>query len=113
MTKTAQNFDYWTGTEQNLIYTITDANAASVDMDGASAWWLLQDEPDSGSLILLKTGGSGVAVSGCTVTVAIPASLTAGCALEGTYYAELSACDTSGNADILAVGYANIHRRGR
>lgn len=113
MTKTIQDFEYWTGEDKTLRYTITDVAGASVDMTGASAFWLLQDEPDSGSLILLKTGGSGITVSGCTVDASLAASLTSGCALEGTYYTELSACDTSGNADVLAVGYASIYRRGR
>jgi hypothetical protein len=112
MTKTKQDFEYWTGEDKNLVYTITDENAASVNMAGMTCRWVLQDEPDSGSLLVYQTSGSGVAVSGCTVTVTIAGSDTTGCSIEGTFYTDLSASDSSGNVAMLAVGYANVHRRG-
>lgn len=112
MTTTQQDFEYWTGEDKSLVYTITDENSASVNMTGMSCRWVLQDEPDSGSILVYRTGGSKITVSGCTVTVAIAGSDTSGCGLSGTYYTELSASDTSSNVAVLAVGYANIHRRG-
>jgi hypothetical protein len=111
MTKTMQNFDYWTGTEKILRFTVTDEDGASVNLTGASVWWLLQDEPNSGSLIFLKTGGSGITVSGCTTDVVLAASLTEGCALSGTYHHQLSASGITYTPDVLAVGTVQIHRK--
>lgn len=112
MTKIRQDFELWTGEDKSLQYTITDETGASVNLAGYTIHWLLQDEYNSGSLIKLKTGGSGIAVSGCTATVTVSGSNTAGCALSGLYYTELSACDTSGLVSILAIGDATINRRG-
>lgn len=113
MTKLDQNFDYWTGTDKTLAYGITDSTGASKDVAGMTVWWLLQDEPGSASLMRLKTGGSGITLSGSVVSVTLAASLTAGCAnLSGTFYTELSASDSASNADILAVGYATINKKG-
>jgi len=112
MTKVRQDFEYWTGEDKILTYTIYDAAGASVDMSGACARWVIQDEPDSGSLIVYKTAGSGVVVSGSTVKVTLAGSHTAGCAWDGQFYTELAASDSSGNDEVLAVGWANVHRRG-
>ena len=112
MTKLDQNFDLWTGTDKTLAYGITDSAGASQNLTSFTLWWLLQDEPGSASLLRLKTSGSGITTSTSVVSVVLAASLTAGCNLSGTYYTELSACDSSGNADILAVGYATINKKG-
>ena len=112
MTAVAQNCEFWTGEDKSLVYTILDENSASVNMAGMTCCWILQDEPDSGSLLKYKTGGSNITISGCTVTVTIAASDTMQQGWNGTYYTELSASDTSDNIAILAVGYATIHRRG-
>ena len=112
MTKVAQDFEFWTGEDKSLVYTVTGSDGASMNLTDYSASWLLQDEPESGSLLRYVSTDSEVTVSGCTVTVAIPASDTSGCSLSGTYYTELSACDTSNLISVLAVGTATIHRRG-
>lgn len=112
MTKIRQDFEFYTGEDKNIIYTITDAAGASVNLSGYTVHWLLQDDPATGSLLRYKTGGSGVTVSGCTATVTLAGSNTAGCNLSGLYYVELSACDGSNNEAVLATGYATIHRRG-
>jgi len=111
MTKTNQNARIFTGEDKNLVFTITDSTGASVDMAGASAWWIMQDETSSGSILLLKTGGSGVTVSGSTVTVAVPGSLTGGCSLSGTYFHQLSASDTSDQVSVLSEGVITFDRR--
>lgn len=112
MTKITQDFQFWTGEDKSIVYTVTDSTGASVSLSSYTAHWLLQDEPDSGSLIKLKTGGSGVVCSGCTATVTLAASHTSGCNLNGLYYVELSACDSASNRSVLAVGQAQIHRSG-
>lgn len=112
MSKTQQDFEFWVGDDKSIQYAIEDSAGASVDVSGFTCRWVIQDEPDSGSLLVYWTGGSGVVVTGCTATVALAGSDTAGCAWEGTYYTELSACDGSGNDTVLAVGYADVHRRG-
>ena len=111
MTKPAQDFEFWTGEDKTLTYTITDSTGASVHMAGMSGEWVLQDEENSGSLIRLQTGGSGVTMSGCTAIVALSGSMTAGCTLDGTYYTEVSASDSNNNVSVLAWGWATIHRR--
>jgi uncharacterized protein YceK len=80
-------------------------------MAGMSGDWVLQDEPDSGSLLRLRTGGSGLTMSGCSAIVTLAASLTAGCDLDGTYYTEVSASNSSSAVSVLAWGWATIHRR--
>lgn len=112
MTKLDQNFEYWTGTDKTLDYSITNASSGSQSMVGMTVQFLLTDEPNSPSILRLRTSGSGVTVSSSVVSVVLAASLTAGCNLEGTYYTELSASDTASIADVLAVGYARIHRKG-
>lgn len=112
MTKLDQSFDLWTGTDKTLNYSITDASGASQNMAGMTVWWLLQDEPGSASIMRLKTSGSGITTSTSVVSVVLAASLTAGCNLSGTYYTELSASDSASNADVLAVGYVTINRKG-
>ena len=113
MTKLDQNFEYWTGTDKILQYSITDASSgASVNTTSMTVKWLLFDEPNSASLIRLMTGGSGIVASGSVISVTIAASLTAGCNLSGTFYTELSGSDASNNADVLAVGYATINKKG-
>jgi hypothetical protein len=112
VTKIRQDFEIWTGEDKVLQYTITNETGASVNLAGYTAHWLLQDEYNSGSLLRLKTGGSGVVVSGCTATVTVSGSDTAGCALSGLYYTELTACDTSRLMSVLAIGEATINRRG-
>jgi hypothetical protein len=112
MTKLDQNFEYWTGTDKTIQYGITDSTGASQSVTSFTCEWRLFDEPNSSSLLRLKTSGSGITTSTSVVDVVLAASLTAGCNLSGTYYHELSACDSSGNADILAVGYARIHKKG-
>jgi len=111
MTKAAQDFEFWTGEDKVLTYTITDTAGASVAMAGMAGAWVLQDEENSGSLLRLATSGSGVVMSGCTVVVSLSGSLTTGCNLDGTYYTEVSASDTNSNVSILAWGWATIHRR--
>ena len=111
MTKTQQNFNYWIGGEKTIRFTVSDDDGASIDLTGASVWWLMQDEPDSGSLILLKTGGSGITISGCTADVLIAASLTEGCALSGTYPHQLTASGVGNTPDVLAVGVVTVHRK--
>lgn len=112
MTKTAQDFEFWTGEDKTVRYTVTDATTgASINLAGYSASWILQDEPDSGSLLKYVTG-DGLTVSGCTAAIDLSASDTSGCNLSGTYYTELSACDLQNNIAVLAVGTARIHRRG-
>jgi hypothetical protein len=112
MTKLDQNFDLWTGTDRTLAYSITNASGASQNMSGFTAQFLLMDEPGSASLLRLRTSGSGVTISTSVVSVVLAASLTAGCNLSGTYYTELSASDSSGNADVMAVGYVTINKKG-
>jgi len=111
MTKIAQDFEYWTGDDKTLIYTITGSDSGSVNMTGATCEWVLQDERNSGSLLLLKTGGSGITVSGCTINVQLAASDTIGQTWKGTYFTQLAASDSGGNAAVLAVGTAQVHRR--
>ena len=111
MTKTQQDFTYYTGEDKDLRYTITDENDASLLTTSMTAEWYLRDEPDSASLLRYATSGSGVSLSGCTITVSVAASDTAGCTLSGTYYTELAASDSAGKAAALAWGYATIHRR--
>jgi len=111
MTKVTQDFEYWTGDDKTLIYTITGSDSGSVNMAGATCEWLLQDEYDSGSLLKLATGGSGITISGCTVSVQLSASDTIGQTWQGTYHTQLAASDAAGNVAVLAVGTARIHRR--
>ena len=112
MTKLDQNFDYWTGTDKTLLYSITDASSgASTDTTNWSVAWLLQDEPGTASLLRIASG-SGIVASGSVISVALAGSLTAGCNLSGTYYTELSASTTASSTDVLAVGYATINKKG-
>lgn len=112
MTAERQNFSIWTGEDKNLVYTIDNGTiGASVNVSTFTAEWRLSDEPCSGSLIRYVSGGSGITISGCTITVALDAAATAGCAIDGTYWTELSACDQNGKADVLATGWAIINRR--
>ena len=111
MTKEQQNFSFWTGEDKNLIYDITDETGASLNVTAMTGEWHLRDEPDSSSLIHYISGGSGVSLSGCSMTVVLAASDTAGCSMDGTYYSTLSACDSSGNAALLAWGWVKVHSR--
>jgi len=110
MTKAAQDFEFWTGEDKTLTYIVTDTNGASVAMSGMAGQWVLQDEENSGSLIRLTTT-SGIAMSGCTAVVTLAGSHTSGCDLDGTYYTEISACNSASLVSVLAWGWATIHRR--
>lgn len=111
VTKQNQDFTFWTGEDKNLVYAITDGTSASVDVGAFTAEWRLSDEPGGASLLRYASGGSGIVLSGCTATVSLAASDTAGCNINGTYWAELSASDGEGYTDILATGWAIINRR--
>ncbi len=112
MTANSQNFTIWTGEDKNIVYTIDSGTVgASVNVVNFSAEWRLADEPSSGSLIRYASGGSGITLSGCTITVALAAAATAGCAIDGTYWTELSASDQNSKTDVLATGWATINRR--
>lgn len=112
MTATGQNFSFWTGEDKDLVYVIDSGTVgASVLVISFTAEWRLADEPGSGSLICYKTGGSGITLSGCTITVALAAADTAGCTIDGTYWTELSASDSNNKTNVLATGWATIHRR--
>ena len=111
MTKTQQNIEFWTGEDKFFLYDILDNTGASVLVTSFTGEWHLRDEPDGASLLHYITGGSGVTLSGCTMTVTLAASDTAGCSMDGTYYATLSGSDGSGNAQLLAWGWAKVHYR--
>ena len=111
MTKAAQDFELFTGEDKTLNYTVTDGGGASVLMTTMSVDWVLQDEPNSGSLVKLTSSASQITMSGSVATVDLSGSLTTGCNLSGLYYSELSASDTNSNVSVLAWGWVKIHRR--
>lgn len=108
MTKIKQDFTMWSGDHKDLTYTTTDGDSASVDLTGASVYWCLAPDAESGSLVRLTTdSGSGITLSGCTFTVSLSPAHTSG--LAGTYYYEAQVRDSETNIGTVAVGNIKIN----
>lgn len=108
MTKLQQDFTIWSGDNKTLTCTVTDATTgASVNLTGASVAWVLANSPTSGSILRLSTDDF-VTVSGCTFSVALAASHTAG--LSGQYYHEGQIRESTGNVSTVTVGTVTINQ---
>ena len=86
---------------------MTDGTGASVNLSGASAVWVLATRSGGASLSRLTTdAGSGITVSGCTLTVSLSPFHTSG--LAGIYYHEAQVRDSGSNISTVAVGTVDI-----
>lgn len=109
MTRTAQDFEMWSGDHKNLIFTITGSDSASANLTGASAYWVLANDAKSASFARLTSdSGSGITISGCTLTVSLSPAHTA--SLQGIYYHEAQIRDSGSNVSTVAVGTATINQ---
>lgn len=107
MTKTAQDFEMWSGDHRNLTFIVTDSTGASKDLTDASVIWVLSENPTSASLVKRSTdSGCGITVSGCTFTVSLSPVHTSN--LSGYYYHEAQVRDSASNVVTVAVGTARI-----
>lgn len=104
--KKRQDFEIFSGDHKNLVYTVTNAQSASVDLTGNTIEWVLANHETSGSLLRLVTGGSGITISGCTFTVALSPAHTSG--LAGDYYYEAQVTDTNSDVSTVSIGTATI-----
>jgi hypothetical protein len=104
-----QDVTFWSGDHKDLIYTVTNASTgASVNLTGASGYWVLSNGPTSGSILRLTSdSGSGITVSGCTLTVSLSPAHTTN--LAGQYYSEAQIRDSASNVSTVAVGTVTIN----
>jgi hypothetical protein len=109
--KKEQNFEMWSGDHRNLIYTVSDATSASVDLAGASVMWVMADDSLSGSILrLTNESGSGVSVSAASSQFTVSLSPAHTADLAGTYFYEAEIIDSNNNRVTVAVGTATINQ---
>jgi hypothetical protein len=92
----ASAFEMYSGDSKTIEVAITDADGNAVMLTGATAIYTIREAITSTTALVTKaTGGSGITISGSTVTITLAAADTA--SLAGTYYHELEITDTGGN----------------
>lgn len=107
--KNGQDFEMYSGDHRNVIFTVTNANSASIDLTGAYGVWALSNDAKTASILRLTSdSGCGMTLSGCTATVSLSPAHTAG--LSGYYYHELQIKDSGSNISTVAVGTVTINQ---
>ena len=110
MTKTAQNFEMWQGNTKSLAITVTGSDGSGYDLIGASATYVMEREPGSGSLIRKTTSGSEISISGSVLTVVLNPTDTLG--LDGLYYHEAGIVNSVSQLETIMVGNIKINKSG-
>lgn len=92
------------GNSRRLVIPIKDAAGADAVLTGAAVnWWMGRSQWSSDTHILIKKSiGSGITVSGSTVTVALTSSDTA--LPPGAYYHECSVVFADGSVATVSTG---------
>jgi len=105
---TPQNFEWFSGDDYLIEFTVTDEDGAAVDLTNASATWSMARRNTS-SALLTKTLGSGINVTDA-VNGVLQVSLDAadGASFEGDYYHELEVTLSGGAKRTVAYGTVTV-----
>ena len=106
MTKYNQDFVMHAGNDIDISASISGSDAGAYDMSSASVDWIMELEPQSGSL-MRKTIDDDISISTSIITISISASDTT--EFSGTYYHEARSRDILGRYTTLLVGNVTIN----
>ena len=105
----ASSFEMYSGDTKTLAVAITDADGNAVTLTGATCAYTIRTAITSTTALVTKaTGGSGITVSGSTVTISLAPADTAD--LDGTYYHELQITDSAGHVSTAFQDVVSIKR---
>lgn len=105
MTKFNQDFEMHAGNDIEISASISGSDAGAYDMSSASVDWIMEEKPQSGSLIR-KTIDDDISISTSLITISLSASDTE--SYQGTYYHEARSRDSLGRYTTLLVGNVAI-----
>lgn len=111
MAKLGQDFTMWTGEVLELVYTVTNAAGAAVNITGCTVTWgLFASDTSAVSLISKSTTAGNIVLTtpaSGIYTVSIAAADSAG--LSGNYFCRTFVTNTSNVKICVAVGLVTIN----
>lgn len=109
MARINQDFDLFAGEDRVISFKIEDQNGYEIDLDGASAIWVLARS--SGNFIKVAektTTNGGIYIEDNKFNVVLNNSDTN--LLQGEYNYELRMTDSENKQSVVAVGTVQIHK---
>lgn len=103
-----QNFEMHSGDTKDILVSVLDELDAVVNITGATAVFILSNNPYSAAIVT-KSSGSGIVITdgpAGILTVSLDPADTA--ALAGSFYYEVELTDASGRVSTIVVGQINI-----
>ncbi len=103
-----QNFEMHSGDTKDIVVTVLDELDQVVNISGATAVFILSQNPYSPAVIT-KSSGSGIVITdgpAGILTITLDAADTE--SLQGSFYYEVELTDASSRVSTIVVGQINI-----
>jgi len=109
-----QNGTIYSGEDVTITVSLTDSDGTALDAAAVNAiseyQYIIATDPHASSTLVSKTIGAGVTLSNTAITATIVIDDTDTDDLEGIYYHEAKATDSSGNETTSFAGALVIQR---
>lgn len=99
---TASSLTAISGTTLSIPITVLDDNDVAVDMTGATIAFVIARSVGATAAVSIAAGTASSSIASNVVTISVTAANTE--ALQGSYYFECKATDTSSNVAVIAYG---------